>query len=288
MSQPLVTVYMPTCNRESLLARALTSLVAQTYSNIEVIVVNDGSSDNTLAVLDEFKHRLNLRVISNPHSLGACASRNKAIMAASGEFITGLDDDDEFLPEHIATLVAHYSPNLSFVSSSLVEVKQDFSIARTLDCGVISLDDLLYYNKVGNQVFCKREHLQAIGGFDENLPAFQDHDCWLRLCERFGSGLKLSHASYVWHTAHEHNRISNSREKRLLALDLFIEKHSRLMNSSHLKSMRFLRAHISETPLGVFQMCAMLTGKNYKRVIMLYIKRNLPWLKRALDKVRGK
>lgn len=288
MSQPLVTVYMPTCNRESLLSRALASIEAQTYSNIEVIVVNDGSSDNTLAVLEEFKHRLNLRVISNSHSLGACASRNKAIMAASGEFITGLDDDDEFLPEHIATLVAHYSPNLSFVCSSLVEVKQDFSIARTLDCGVISLDDLLYYNKVGNQVFCKREHLQAIGGFDENLPAFQDHDCWLRLCERFGSGLKLSHASYVWHTAHEHNRISNSREKRLLALDLFIEKHSRLMNSSHLKSMRFLRAHISETSLGVFQMCAMLTGKNYKRVIMLYIKRNLPWLKRALDKVRGK
>jgi glycosyltransferase involved in cell wall biosynthesis len=270
MNQPLVTVYMPTCNRAELLVRALDSLVAQHYKNIEVIVVNDGSRDNTLDVLARYQELLALHVITNTQSLGACASRNKAIMIANGEFITGLDDDDEFLPNHIENLVAHWRPALA------------------LDSGKIALDDLLYYNKVGNQVLCKTKHLQAIGGFDESLPAFQDHDCWVRLCHQFGEGLKLSDATYVWHTAHEHNRISNSREKRLAALDIFIKKHQQLMSPSHMKSMRFLKAHISETPLSIWQMCAMLSGKNYKRVIMLYIKRNLPWLKRLLDKVRGK
>jgi glycosyltransferase involved in cell wall biosynthesis len=101
MSQ-LVTVYIPTYNRLQLLQRAVDSVLDQTYQNIELIIVDDNSNDGTKDYLTELAkkdHRVNFKI--NTLNLGASASRNKAIQAARGEFITGLDDDDYFMQRRI-------------------------------------------------------------------------------------------------------------------------------------------------------------------------------------------
>ncbi|MCG2794063.1 MAG: glycosyltransferase [Weeksellaceae bacterium] len=94
MENPKVTIYIPTKNRLALLKKAVDSVLRQTYTNWELIVVNDASTDGTKDYLDDLsKSNPKVKVIHHHESLGACVSRNDAIFSATGTFITGLDDD---------------------------------------------------------------------------------------------------------------------------------------------------------------------------------------------------
>ncbi len=118
MQQPLVTIIITTYNRCKLLPRALKSAINQTYSNIEIIVVDDASNDYTTQIVQEYLlNDTRIKYIKNENRSGANMSRNKAILAAKGTFIAGLDDDDEFLPDRIRLLVKNYDPSYAFVTS---------------------------------------------------------------------------------------------------------------------------------------------------------------------------
>ncbi len=96
---PLVTVWVPTLNRQDMLKRALNSVLAQSYDNIEIFIVDNGSTDNTEAVVADYMAKYDsIRYHKFDENKGACAARNYAITHAKGFFVTGLDDDDEFLP----------------------------------------------------------------------------------------------------------------------------------------------------------------------------------------------
>src|SRR5690606_5466911 len=209
----LVSVYIPTFNRLEMLKRALTSVFNQTYSSIEVIVVDDGSTDGTREYLDSVR-RENVVCIFNDVNSGPCVSRNKAIAVAKGKYVTGLDDDDEFLPNHIEMLVSCFDERFSLVTSSQIEVTSKGNVLRVADAGVHCLESLMHYNKLTNQALTLTERLRCISGFDERLPAMQDYDVWVRLVEAFGPALKVRDATYVWHTGHEEERISKSVIKR--------------------------------------------------------------------------
>lgn len=105
---PLVTVYIPTFNRVELLKRAVESVRQQTYQNLEIIIVDDCSNDNTHGYLEEITKRdSRIRYFIKEKNSGACVSRNIAIDNAKGEFITGLDDDDYFLKNRIAEFITY-------------------------------------------------------------------------------------------------------------------------------------------------------------------------------------
>lgn len=100
--QPLVTVYIPTYNRVDLLKRAVESVQAQTYQNLEIIIVDDCSTDFTHQYLQQLANEdKRVKYFIKEKNSGACVSRNIAIENATGEFITGLDDDDFFLESRI-------------------------------------------------------------------------------------------------------------------------------------------------------------------------------------------
>jgi glycosyltransferase involved in cell wall biosynthesis len=110
-----VGIYMPTRNRVELLKKAIASVQAQSYQNFKLVIVNDGSTDGTQAFLDSIMD-LRISFIENIEPEGACASRNKAIVNLDTELITGLDDDDVFLPERLADLLSVMTKNTpSFV-----------------------------------------------------------------------------------------------------------------------------------------------------------------------------
>ena len=100
---PSVTVYIPTYNRPAMLKRAVLSVLAQTHNNIEILVVDDSSSIENQAEMRKLAEQLGFSVITNENSKGACGARNTAIKYASGDYITGLDDDDEF--QHATTVL---------------------------------------------------------------------------------------------------------------------------------------------------------------------------------------
>lgn len=97
--RPKVSAIIPTFNRAAFVGRAIDSALAQSWPNVEVVVTDDGSTDNTAEVLAGYGDRI--RVVSQPNQ-GLSAARNAAIKASSGEFLALLDDDDEWLPERLA------------------------------------------------------------------------------------------------------------------------------------------------------------------------------------------
>ncbi|MFC0445706.1 glycosyltransferase [Pseudidiomarina halophila] len=235
--QPLVTVYMPTKNRLSLLKRAIASVESQTLADWELIVVNDASTDETASYLNDLCDKNpKVRVIHNEESIGACASRNKAINAASGKFVTGLDDDDEFLPKRLEKMIAAYSEEYAYVSSGaywVTEKKAKPILATDL---IMSPDTELYTNNASSQVLTTKEKFLAIGGFDEAFVALQDYDCYFRLVCRFGKARRIGEPLMNVHVAHGQERISSSSNS-VKGFDQFLEKHGHMMKPSHLHTL---------------------------------------------------
>jgi len=116
MYNKTVGIYMPTHNRVDLLKKAIASLLEQTYQNFKLVVVNDGSSDGTQAYLESLTDP-RISFIEHKTSTGACRSRNDAINTLDTELVTGLDDDDIFLPDRLSDLLSVYNQNYAFVCS---------------------------------------------------------------------------------------------------------------------------------------------------------------------------
>ncbi|WP_019674724.1 glycosyltransferase [Arsukibacterium perlucidum] len=245
MNKPLVTVYIPTKNRPELLQRAIQSTLRQDYQNLEIIVVDDGSTEECKKQIAEIcQLSANIRLISNVQSAGACSARNQAISSAKGVFITGLDDDDEFLPGRISAFVDAWqqSTDISLLCTGyhfiLPGGKQIKSGRRATRINCNSIKNI---NDVGNQVFTLTCYLQQIGGFDPALVACQDYDVWIRLICRFGPGIRLPNQSYVVHQEHDSPRIS-ALHKRVEGHQALIKKHKSSLTKQQLKSQRFFCA----------------------------------------------
>lgn len=240
----LISIYIPTRNRLPLLLRAVSSCLAQTVTDFELIIVDDASTPEVqrlvlgLSALDR-----RIRVILQPSQQGGSAARNVAIQHAEGEFITGLDDDDEFTPERLETFLSAWrsEPEYSFLcAGSYLQLAGGKRVKAFIGRREIRLGDLLSANVVGNQVFTRTEYLRAVGGFDELQTSCQDYDTWVRLAERFGPGLRLPLVTQIIHQEHNADRISAS-PKRLAGYRRFMDKHQHLMTPSQQRNQRFLQ-----------------------------------------------
>lgn len=184
-SSPLVTAVITTKNRADVLSRAIDSVLHQSYKNIELVIVDDGSQDATPEVIQRYQEKQRLIYLRNEKSLGAPRARNQGIKRARGEFIAGLDDDDEWHEDRISILLQNYDDSYACITSNDRMISGDKSVVWH-KTAIIKLDDLLYSNQVGNQVLVEKKRLEAVGGFDESLDAAQDFDLWIRLCEKYG------------------------------------------------------------------------------------------------------
>lgn len=270
---PLVSVYITTRNRHILLDRAIQSVINQTWTNLEVIVCDDASTDATQSLLESYvKLHSNLVYLRNETTQGACVSRNKAIAAAKGDFITGLDDDDYFLPQRVELMMAAYNDDFAFVCSSYYRRTHDKTRVIKEGVGILTLNDVLHYNKIGNQVLTKTDRMKAVGGFDENLPSFQDYDMWVRLLQKYGKCLKIKDPLYVFDISHTNERISGSENRIKKGYEIFLSKHKHLMSQKHLMSMKLLEKNINKTPLVFKDIFNLMNLGNYKSFINNWFK----------------
>lgn len=236
-AKPIVTAYIPTRNRVDSLERAIQSVVEQTWSPIEIIVVDDASEDGTQALLEKFSSTHSIKVIRNEQSIGAAACRNVAIQQASGEFVAGLDDDDIWRPKRVELLLEAFEDGyagtcshdrLTFGNRELVWKKKP----------LITFQDLLFYNQVGNQVLTKRETIIEVGGYDESLPSAQDYDLWIRLAHDFGSFKTVPHTLQVVNMKSERESITTA-ETKLEGYIACFEKHASKMNAVQKKYQHY-------------------------------------------------
>jgi len=280
----LVTAIIITHNRIDRLKRAIKSVLAQTYNNIELIIVNDGSKDGTKEYLENLiAKKPEIRIIHHDFARGACAARNAGIYAASGTYVAGLDDDDEWLPERIEKLKKLYSSEYSFAYASdcVITVGGRFNIVRE---GGADLDTILQRNIVGNQIFTETCKLRTIGGFDIALPAAQDWDVWIRLIQTHGVAIG---SSSVLQNVYQENpdRISTSSRRTSGYWKLYC-KHKKLMSVKH-RATILTRLYISKNKTLSLRVALVMLGHSVKAkdVVRAILPRKV-YL--AFEKVRGR
>ncbi|SMF97671.1 Glycosyltransferase involved in cell wall bisynthesis [Methylomagnum ishizawai] len=195
---PLVSVVIPTYNREKWISNALDSVLLQSYVGYEIIVVDDGSTDATRRIVAQYGAQVRYLYQDNA---GVSAARNKGILEARGEWVAFLDSDDEWLPEKLErqlNLIDRH-PELTMVASN-VEIDDGIHKLRYFDIRGKSfnsgpehiihqpLSAFCEINFFPSSLLVKRAALLQAGLFDENLRLYEDRDlgCRLALCGTLG------------------------------------------------------------------------------------------------------
>lgn len=218
-NQPLVTVYIPTFNRVELLKRAVQSVQSQTYQNLEIIIVDDCSTDGTHEYLKQLAKEDNrVRYFLKEKNSGACVSRNIAIVNANGEFITGLDDDDYFLNSRIEDFVENYFLTKADIQcSTYTELCSNGEVVNTYhQLENIGYKHLILENYIGNQIFINFKYKDKFR-FNEKVKVMQDLECWFNIIfEKNITVHCLKNNSYIIDKTHPHERITknNSSEAK--------------------------------------------------------------------------
>ena len=182
----MVSVIIPAYNVEDFIGQAVDSALSQTVSDLEIIVVDDGSQDGTARVVAQFG---DVRLRTMRKSNGGCASsRNAGVQISRGKYIAFLDGDDYWfrnkLERELEFFDQHPGADLIFSLSGIVdEVGQHRGLLKPGSYRSFSFENLLIENPVGNgsAAIMRRKALDLAGSFDESLPASSDWDMWLRI-----------------------------------------------------------------------------------------------------------
>lgn len=219
-SDPTVSVVIPTYNRAAFLGAAVASIRAQTYPCAEVVIVDDGSTDNTAEVIASLG--AGVRYVTQANA-GPAAARNRGIREAHGDLVAFLDTDDRWLPEKIARQVAILKRDSSVALVSADTAIEDIPNARWVDSNFaqhglkaffVELDGrpvpdaprlLLKINFVNTStVLARRDALLESKGFDTRLRYGEDMELWLRIAVRHGIAcepsvqeIRVEHATNV-------------------------------------------------------------------------------------------
>jgi len=189
---PLVSIIVRTKDRPKLLMRALQSIASQTYSPVEVVLVNDGGSDLNVPEIKSILGDITLNYIRLAYNTGRANAGNVGIENSMGEYIGFLDDDDEYYPEHIKVLLNFLKNREDFAGAYtdseifLREYNDDGHIVREHNDGVFrswdfSYETLLFENYI--PLICaivRKDVLREIEGFDNSLGMFEDWDLFIR------------------------------------------------------------------------------------------------------------
>ena len=185
---PLVSVVIPTYNRAWVIKEAVDSVLAQDYKDFELIIVDDGSTDNTSDVLASYGE--DVRVLFQENK-GVSAARNRGVAEASGQLVAFLDSDDLWLPKKLSMQVEFFNktPDALICQTEEVWIRNGIRVnpkkRHKKPSGMIFEPSLALCLVSPSAVMIRRDVLDREGGFDETLPACEDYDLWLRLSSRF-------------------------------------------------------------------------------------------------------
>jgi glycosyltransferase involved in cell wall biosynthesis len=267
-AKPLVSVILPTHNRVATLARAIRSVLDQTFKDIELIIVDDGSTDGTSDLLRGYIGRDDIKIVASTRR-GAAGARNLGASLARGCYLAFQDSDDEWVPDKLERSVAAFrdaGPETAVVYGDMIQVlpdgsRNDFK-APTVEQGRL-IDDAtndFQVMRIGIQAaVIKRECFEAAGGFDEALPRYIDMELFARLALRHGF-IHLDETVAFYHAG---PGISTNRTALVAARQYLLKKYiDRLRTSPRYLAWQYI--HLAEA-----------LGKNGEKL------RSIGWVVRA-------
>ena len=231
---PAVSVIIPVFNREKTLAKALQSVLSQTFTDFEVVVVDDGSLDGSGRMVEKVPDS-RVRLLRHEKNRGAAAARNTGIEAARGEFIAFQDSDDWWEPGKLSLQMERFSDaakELGLVYSAFWRYRdnsREYIPGREM--GHLQkegrvVESLLLNNFITPQtVVVRKECFKKAGLFDESMPRFHDWELWLRLAGHYQFAFIDQPLVNVYFSE---KSISASQDDLLTALSYIYEKHNHL------------------------------------------------------------
>jgi glycosyltransferase involved in cell wall biosynthesis len=221
----LISVIITAYNTEKYIAEAIESVLVQTYPHFELILVDDGSTDKTLAIMQEYQKRDKRIMIDSHENMGMGPSSNRAIKMAKGEYIARLDADDRMLPKRLEVQVDYLKkhPEVNMVSclaEYMNEKGQNFGIIQKMPT-YNNAEDANKSLEQGNLIGCPhagfmatKEVFESVNGY-RNLPCYIDVDLFTRMVEK-GNHLVILPEVFLHYRLHN-SSVTVKSGKKLLA-----------------------------------------------------------------------
>ena len=228
-SQPLVSVIMPSWNRGDVIHLAIDSVLRQSYSNLELIISDDGSTDDTLSLIEsKYSQAIadnKLKLVRNPHK-GVCQTRNAGLRVAQGQLIAYLDSDNQWREDFLLMMVSAFIENdeLNCAYSALLVRDNNRQLTRVLSTPY-SRKQLLTSNFIDMNVFVHRASLyRQYGGFDETLTRLVDWELIIRYT-RFYEPARIPFIGVDYYL--DHDKFSN------ITTTVNLDDNRNLVNKKH-------------------------------------------------------
>ena len=265
-NKPLVSVIIPTYNRGRLILDSVNSVLNQTYKNIELIVVDDCSTDDTKEVIESIKDS-RIKYIKLEKNSGACIARNRGIEKSTGEFIAFNDSDDLWITTKLEKQHFFLQKNnadivICKMKCCTPENKFIHNFPNINQNKQLSYKEILKYNCTSTQTFFGRSECFKNIMFDATIPRLQGWDEALRLSQKY----KIFYQNEILvNTFFQKDSISTHPEKGVLAMQKIFEKHKSAIFSNPAIVESFFRKKASFV-------CK--TGKNPKEEMKMILKYN--------------
>lgn len=260
LENPDISVIITTYNRANFIDRAIKSVLNQIYQDFEIIIVDDGSTDNTEEIIKGYKDK-RIIYIKHKKNQGISAARNTRIKKSRGEYIAFLDSDDEWVPEKLSKqvkILQNESTEVGVVYSNLCYIDENGKDMNKLlnpkREGYI-YKDLLGENCVGppSTLLIRKECFNQVGLFDSQQDAHEDWDMWIRIAKSYKFALiKIPLVKYRLHS----NQISKNLEVKIIMAKRILVKYTDelkkrySLHSKHYFSIGNKFCHIGKTKEG--------------------------------------
>ena len=222
---PKISIVLPVYNGERYIKESINSIISQTLTDWELIIVNDHSIDSTVQIIEEYcKEDPRIHIINNTYNMKLPKSLNKGFEYAKGKYLTWTSDDNIYLSNALADMYNFLENNqetpMVCANMEIIDTKGDV-IGKHL---VFNNNELAYVNSVGACFLYRREILEDIGKYDDSLFLVEDYDYWLRIQEKYG---EISFINKTLYKYRRHERsLSIAKQKQVAkSLKTLREKH---------------------------------------------------------------
>lgn len=223
MKKPLITVIIPTYNRSQYIKQAIDSALNQTHKNIELIIIDDGSKDNTSEVLKKYDTYSNINNIALNHNAGVANARNLGLKEAKGDYIAFLDSDDFWEKNKIELQLNEFDKdsNIGLVHTGVIEFGKGWEREKIWEKenrleGWCREEIFTKWYIFHSSIMIKKQHIEKIGNFDSTFPYSEDYEWWLRVAEY--CKFKYIPTALVWKRYTE-NQMSSNLTKQYIYQD---------------------------------------------------------------------
>lgn len=269
--EELVSVIIPVYNRQKTISRAIDSVLRQTYKNIEIIVVDDGSCDGTMEILKSYSDAA-IQIFSQDHK-GACAARNRGIDEAKGVYLAFQDSDDEWMPDKLCKQISYmkqnhfkvcYCPYL-LCGSETRTIPDDYHLTDKYE------DHIETTLKAGNMIgtptlVMEKNVLEEIGKFDEDMPRLQDYELIIRIVQRYKIGY---YAEALIKAYRQTACISYDNRAYKEAVYQLIKKHGHFLGAEYMQNLFFnVIAVLEENDAAYLRELQKVSGVSMEEIII--------------------